>query len=1178
MATTPARVRLVLLAAFLAAVCRPAPARADVPPAPARVVEGVAATQSGKPLAHMTLYLFGLPPGETDMIQLGDQSTVVTDDRGRFVWAVPPALPPLSDYIGVRSIACYALAADRRATSFRLALRPGQRGTDAEEGTRDLLAGASRPCVTKWLGGGAHPVFSVVVPDTSGITLTVRGPDGGPLRGRGIQVVPAASPTVYGGAVVYTGRTDDGGRLRLRCFPGSLRLQVFAPGVGFGSTGVFDALPGQDAAPALPPLAPFARLSGTVAAALVAPGAAIHLEDFSREYEWYDPRGAVDTGGRWALDGVLPGPHRLVLAGGRGESEPVEVTVAPGERPAGLTIGPKKPTTEVAASLLDSAGRPVNSPPMNKPAARGRVTDSAGRPVAGADVYADCLYFGGRRGGQKVFVVKTDGAGNYLIPDLPVGVGASGVSVHLVAHCSGFPLATGDGQSEIGRASGAWRDMRVDLVLPAQHSGLAVRVLQDGLPLPNVPVDLTADGENPRFSFFLDMGADRGEAAQSLRKLLTPSAQTGPDGAAHFSDLTPGLWTVAANRPTGVFLITPRPTTPFNVSAGVLVRAGQNLSYTVGVHPPSGAVALRVLAPDGHPPAGSPVLLTATTAREPNYGNLSPTVDGAGNQRADLFAPGLFRIRARFRDAPLSIPPGTDALTGPFYEGAALVAVSPATASRGPTVIPTRRLGPASLRVQLEDERGRPLRGTVSVSAAYGGGSYAASADAGGSVIFPDMPLGNYTLTARFAGRPDRTPLSHGSDPPPSDAALLAGAAQPLPQTVDIQGGEERAVTFRPQPVGYLRLRLDVPPERAKDYWFDGRLPSERDFLDTRLDPLTGESLVGPLLVGRRTFRLFRSVFEPVSENVPAGETTVTVEAGRVIRAVLVSHEPPGPPLLLESLVPSGTVLLADGTTPAWGARAGIFTADRPFPLRMVRADAQGRLIVADQWRGARWPWKPTPGSPAGPVVVAWLPGTSGATIIPYVPGQEARLVLPAPISLHGRVTVDGQPVTGLPSSFHIRAAYQGRGTLNEALSVDATAQADGTFELAGLTPGTYRVQAARDDIWLSGTQTLTVGAGALPDLTLDIAPPGLPVVLHLEDGQGRPLAGREVGVERPAGPLTALIWPAPLASDGAGDLRLDGLEAGPHRLTEPNAAFDVPAWTPNAPPLTRRVVLGHTP
>jgi hypothetical protein len=42
----------------------------------------------------------------------------------------------------------------------------------------------------------------------------------------------------------------------------------------------------------------------------------------------------------------------------------------------------------------------------------------------------------------------------------------------------------------------------------------------------------------------------------------------------------------------------------------------------------------------------------------------------------------------------------------------------------------------------------------------------------------------------------------------------------------------------------------------------------------------------------------------------------------------------------------------------------------------------------------------------------------------------------------------------------------------------------------------------------------------------------------------------------------------------------VDGLEAGPHRLTIPTSGqagesigFDVPVWTPDEPPPTRRIV-----
>ena len=1191
--------RLLLPAACLAAVCaaifsRPGPlhsapvtvagvgaapvrAGAAMPTVPpARTVEGVAVSAGGKPLAHATLYLFGLPPGETDRITLGDQSTVVTDGKGRFVWQVPAALPPLSDYVGVRPIPCYALAADRGDTRFRLAVRSDWHGANTARAARDLLERAVRPCVTKWVLGGPHPVLSVVAPDTAGVTLTVRGPDGLPVRGRAVRVVPAEQQrTDYDGSIVYTGRTDAGGRLRLRLFPGLLRFQVVAPSVGFGATGAFDLRPGRSAAPALPPLAPFARLSGRVDAALAGPGAVVHGEvDNAGGAIWYDPRAAVDAGGRWTLGDVLPGRCRLVLEGGRGASEPVAVTVAPGERLGGLTVGPSVPVPPVAPAAA------LSSP--DKPTARGRVTDTAGRPVAGADVYADFSYFGINGGTQGVFAAQSDAEGRYVIPDLNGGRELTQVDVRLVAHRPGFPPAVGDVRADKDQASGRWPDVSADLTLPALHAGLTVRVLRGGRPLADVPVSLLRDQGNRDQFFSLSppplLAYDptgQGRTGQALRALLAPRAQTGPDGVAHFADLTPGLWAVAVNQPDGLWQAPP---TPFNLSTGLIVRAGEDLSYTVSVRPPPGPAVLRVLAPDGLAPAGSSVSLSAVTAPFWGYSSAPATTDGAGDERAALPAPGLVRVTSDLQSAGLpAFDPSSP--VGPYSEGAALVAVSDATPITRPVVIPTRRYGPASLRVRLEDARGRPARGTVTAGDNLQPARYAASTDAHGLIVFADMPAGYYTLTARLAGPLGATALGGAGSPFPTDAALRARMRQPSPQSVHVQPGEETAVTVRPQPIGYLRLRLAVPKERAKGYYFDGSLYPYVEALDTRQDPATGEFLVGPLPAGRRTFRLFHSFPGPPWQSVPAGAATVTVEAGRVTRAALVPRDPPGPSLLLESIAPTGTVLLADGKTPAWGARAGVFTSDRQFPLRLVRADAAGRLTLSDRWQGATWPWKLTPGNPPGPVLVAWLPGTAGAAIAPYVQGQDTRLVLPPAVSLRGRVTAGGLSVSGLPSGFRVKAAYQGRGALNEALSVEATAQADGSFELAGLTPGVYRIQAVRDEIWLSEARTVTVGAGPLAALTLDIAPPGAAVVLHLVDGAGRPLAGRAVTVARPAGPLTAFVWPDGLATDGAGDLRVDGLEAGPHRLTVSGvpgagAGFNVPVWSADAPPSVRRVVV----
>ncbi len=222
-------------------------------------------------------------------------------------------------------------------------------------------------------------------------------------------------------------------------------------------------------------------------------------------------------------------------------------------------------------------------------------------------------------------------------------------------------------------------------------------------------------------------------------------------------------------------------------------------------------------------------------------------------------------------------------------------------------------------------------------------------------------------------------------------------------------------------------------------------------------------------------------------------------------------------------------------------------------------------------WRSSDTPGQRL-GSPEEPVVVAWLPGACGATAAPLRGAAEepSKVVLPPPISARGKVTVGGKAVRGRDNQFRVLAAYEGKGKLDNLLSVDVNAEADGGFELAGLTPGTYQVQAAMDGIWLSHAVRLTVKADAAePEaLTLDIGEPGASSVLELVHRDGKPAPGATARVTRPEGPLTDLLWPAEFTADGAGVVHIPPLEAGSHKVRAPGAAED---QTLDAPALRDR-------
>jgi hypothetical protein len=250
-----------------------------------------------------------------------------------------------------------------------------------------------------------------------------------------------------------------------------------------------------------------------------------------------------------------------------------------------------------------------------------------------------------------------------------------------------------------------------------------------------------------------------------------------------------------------------------------------------------------------------------------------------------------------------------------------------------------------------------------------------------------------------------------------------------------------------------------------------------------------------------------------------------------------------------------GMVFLSDGATPAAGATVYVFQPSREWPNSSATADASGRFTYRLD------PHRLGPSATATeqrPALIAVSPGAE-APALAMMPDEneprELRLVLGPPTRLRGSVTIGGERVGTIGNRILVRITRQDGSPLDRYFDAEFNPSADGSFDRAGLAPGTYRLQAALDRIWLSTTRAVEVGSetGETATIALDIGRPGVPSVVRCVDAAGKPVAGATFSLSRPDGPLTNRLWPPSFTADAAGLLQLPPLEAGPHFLPLPN-------------------------
>jgi hypothetical protein len=479
-----------------------------------------------------------------------------------------------------------------------------------------------------------------------------------------------------------------------------------------------------------------------------------------------------------------------------------------------------------------------------------------------------------------------------------------------------------------------------------------------------------------------------------------------------------------------------------------------------------------------------------------------------------------------------------------------------------PAKFTTLRLDPAVLSVELRDANGNRAKGVVEIDDQTHRRAFAGSTDASGSIRFEGVQTGKYIVRS-FINGDAAIDLGTGETPlPPADQLQRRSAS--LSQHIEATANTQQSITISAQPVGYVTGTVKpAAGHTAAEYYVVASSGDENFPVHYR--PSTGEFVAGPFAAGKVKITVWPSRVAAEDQKECASQDE-NIIAGKVAHVELTARAPgaavpagaPGaakPGVRLPwiggpAIRLAGKVLMHDGKTPALSARVMLLGPPDAEPILSGLTDAAGTIHSRQLPRLQR----DTTGDLKEPVVVAWLPGFAGAVTKPVprdgVDGLE--LVLPAPVSVKGKVTIAGLAPPGRNERIRVMAGYIGKGALSEYLSVETIAQPDGTFELSGLTPGKYEIQAALDDLWLSESVPLTVAQTAPAPVTLNIGTPGGPLTVRIVGNGGKPMKAREVVIDRPKGPLNSLLWPAQWLTDGAGEIWIPALEAGQHTVHVP--------------------------
>lgn len=809
---------------------------------------------------------------------------------------------------------------------------------------------------------------------------------------------------------------------------------------------------------------------------------------------------------------------------------------------------------------------------------QGVVRDESGRPVKDAEVFACATYHGGLRMYEMVRKARTDDAGNYAVSG---NANLSSFSAILLGRVPGRPPALAWFRlPEPPDRFGAPSDERtppppkVDLVVPAHGGTLEVRVSERGQPAANVAVVIRPQGINLRDMWARDDGAPE---RKEVVEFYEPLKRTAEDGVARFEGLLPGNYVIlaSADNDDAVRSLREHGRSPFipvkalGTAYGIPVRVGETTSHYMAVYEQPNQLTFKLIRHDDKPfavrPEDGTSHITWGSVHSSSASTTGIKLDQNGVGQFMFDRTGLTTVSFPYKETTIHSSP----ISLPFWSAHGIVAVSPRLANSFHVALQGAEHRGGAVFLRLVDAEGRLLEGYGAVYSKTGQASHHSSDIPRDGHRFEGLRPGTYVVRARANGVP-WIALHDFSGPLPTDQALAA-SNEFLPQKVSVEDNEELEVTLRVEQVGYVRGKVNAPEGRkASDYYVTLDGPDGQSGAGIAYRREIGEFVAGPFRQG--TVALSVHALDRSSAAAPAS-STVAIEAGRVAHTAITAPDVPkeGTPARDSVLIgmtgisrqrggdgPNGLVQMSGAKSPALAAIALAFDPAVFQPVGAGITDAKGLIRPRAFWLSGGGDERESRSPDEKPFVISWLPGHCGAAIIPLpeTVNQPLSIVLPPPVHLRGRVTVAGDGETVDNGTLTVRAQHEGNGKLGDLMSIETSASADGKFELAGLTPGKYRVQAALDGIWLSPSVEFVAGEKALEPVTLTIAEPGGPVLVKLTGQRQR--QPEKLTVNRPEGPLRERLWPKFLTPDGAGVVRIPALEAGKHLVRVGNVEKEV--------------------